>query len=225
MRRVRVFFAPDGPVGEVVFRAIRGTVRIVLFRWLRLRHRGSERLRYEGPFIIAPVHRSHLDGPLVGSLTHRRVQYLSKEELFPPGIRGWLMTAIGGFPVKRGSADLEAMRSAMTLLDDGHAMLVFPEGTRQDRTDVGDIFDGTAWLAARSGVPVVPVGVWGTLDAMPSGARFPKRNQCAIVVGEAMDPPTGPDGRRPRRADLGAWTERLSSTLASLQTEARELAG
>ena len=89
-------------------------------------------------------------------------------------------------PVRRGEADLDAMRAALQLLRDGEAMLVFPEGTRQPSDDIGPIFDGTAWLAAKSGAPVLPVGVAGTREAMPSGAKFPKRTQVAIVVGEPL---------------------------------------
>ncbi|MDG2112516.1 MAG: lysophospholipid acyltransferase family protein, partial [Actinomycetota bacterium] len=191
---MRRLFSADGLAGELVFRLIRGSIRVFLFRWFRLRHEGRERLAVEGTVIFAPVHRSNLDGPLIGGLTHRRVRYLGKESLFKPAPAGWVMRSVGSFPVRRGEADLDAMRAAKSLLDQGEAMLVFPEGTRQEGDEIGEVFDGAAFLAAKSKAPVVPVGIAGTDEAMPTGTKFPKRVQVAIVVGEPLDPPTGPDG-------------------------------
>ena len=223
VRGLRGLLAADGFAGIQTWKATRGFIRIVLYRMFRVRARGQERLRADSAMIYAPVHRSHLDGPLIGSLTHRRVRYLGKEELFRPKPLGWFMRSIGTFPVRRGEADLDAMRSALQLLRDGEAMLVFPEGTRQPSDDIGPIFDGTAWLAAKSGAPVLPVGVAGTREAMPSGAKFPKRAQVAIVVGEPLAPPTGTDGGRARRADMTAWTQTLRVALGDCQQRARSL--
>ena len=216
--------ADDGLVGLLAWRAARGLIRILLFRIYRLRATGQKRLRGNGPLIYAPVHRSHLDAPLIGGLTQRRVRYLGKEELFHPKPLGWFMRSIGTFPVRRGEADLDAMRAALGLLNDGEAMLVFPEGTRQPSDDIGPVFDGTAWLAAKSGAPVLPVGIAGTREAMPSGAKLPKRTQVAIVVGVPLDPPTGPDGGRARRPDMTAWTATLRDALDDCQQRARALA-
>ncbi len=208
--------SPDGPLGELVFRFVRGCVRVFLFRWFRLRHEGRDHLRVEGTVILAPVHRSNLDGPLIGSLTHRRVRYLGKESLFKHRLGGWIMRALGSFP--------EAMRAAKTMLDEGEAMLVFPEGSRQEGDEIAEIFDGTAWLAAKASSPVVPVGVAGTLEAMPTGAKFPRRTTVAIVVGEPLAPPVAADGGRANRSDLKAWTEGLRAALTDCQSRARALA-
>ena len=216
--------ADDGLAGTLAFRAARGTVRLWLFRRFRVRAEGHEALRREGAVIYAPVHRSHLDGPLVGSLTHRRVRYLGKEQLFHPKPLGWFMRSVGVFPVRRGEADLDAMRAALGLLNEGEAMLVFPEGTRQPSDDIGEIYDGTAWLSAKSGTPVLPVGIAGTRDAMPSGAKFPKRTQVAIVVGELLAPPTRADGGRARRSDMSEWTHTLRAAITDCQRRAVTLA-
>lgn len=95
---MRRFFSPDGPFGKIFFRAVRGSVRVFLFRWFRLKVEGRERLRVEGAVIIAPAHRSNLDGPLIGSSSHRRVRYLGKDSLFRPAAAGWAMRALGSFP-------------------------------------------------------------------------------------------------------------------------------
>ena len=183
---MRKLLSPDGFLGKLFFQGVRGFVRIFLFRWFSLKVEGRERLQQSGGVIIAPTHRSNLDGPLIGSSSYRRVRYLGKDSLFRPALAGWAMRSLGSFPVKRGEADLDAMRVAKEMLEAGECMLVFPEGTRQVGDPIGEIFDGTAWLASKAGTPVVPVGIAGTEAAMPSGSKFLKRVPVAVAVGEAV---------------------------------------
>jgi len=210
-------------MGKLFFRAVRGFVRVFLFRWFRLRVEGRERLQLTGGVIIAPTHRSNLDGPLIGSASHRRVRYLGKDSLFRPAAAGWAMRSLGSFPVRRGEADLDAMRVAKEMLEAGECMLVFPEGTRQVGDAIGEIYDGTAWLASKANTPVVPVGIAGTEVAMPTGAKFPSRVPVVVVVGEIMKPPEGADGKRAKRSDLKLWTQELKLRLQDCQTSAREM--
>ncbi|MEC7827012.1 MAG: lysophospholipid acyltransferase family protein [Actinomycetota bacterium] len=188
-----------------------------------MRVEGHERLQLKGGVIIAPTHRSNLDGPLVGSSSHRRVRYLGKDSLFRPAAAGWAMRSLGSFPVRRGEADLDAMRVAKEMLDAGECMLVFPEGSRQEGDSIGEIYDGTAWLASKAGTPVVPVGIAGTEVAMPTGSKFPSRVPVTVVVGEVLDPPKAKDGKRVKRSDLKEWTEELRLRLRECQTRAREM--
>ena len=220
---MKAFFSPDGLMGKLFFRAVRGFVRIFLFRWFRMRVEGHERLQLNGGVIIAPTHRSNLDGPLVGSSSHRRVRYLGKDSLFRPAAAGWAMRSLGSFPVRRGEADLDAMRVAKEMLEAGECMLVFPEGSRQEGDSIGEIYDGTAWLASKAGTPVVPVGIAGTEVAMPTGSKFPSRVPVTVVVGEVLDPPKAVDGKRVKRSDLKEWTEELRLRLHECQTRAREM--
>lgn len=220
---MKAFFSPDGLMGKLFFRAVRGFVRIFLFRWFRMRVEGHERLQVNGGVIIAPTHRSNLDGPLVGSSSHRRVRYLGKDSLFRPAAAGWAMRSLGSFPVRRGEADLDAMRVAKEMLEAGECMLVFPEGSRQEGDSIGEIYDGTAWLASKAGSPVVPVGIAGTEVAMPTGSKFPSRVPVTVVVGEVLDPPKAADGERVKRSDLKEWTEQLRLRLHECQTRAREM--
>ena len=188
-----------------------------------MRVEGHERLQLNGGVIIAPTHRSNLDGPLVGSSSHRRVRYLGKDSLFRPAAAGWAMRSLGSFPVRRGEADLDAMRVAKEMLEAGECMLVFPEGSRQEGDSIGEIYDGTAWLASKAGTPVVPVGIAGTEVAMPTGSKFPSRVPVTVVVGEVLDPPKAVDGKRVKRSDLKEWTEELRLRLHECQTRAREM--
>ncbi|RMH68131.1 MAG: 1-acyl-sn-glycerol-3-phosphate acyltransferase [Actinomyces sp.] len=220
-RQQRALRTGSGRVARLVYRLVRALIRTVGFRWFRLRHRGAEHLDIPGPVIVAPVHRSNLDAPLVASLGSRRMRALAKDSLFAVGPVAWFMAALGAFPVRRGEADREAMRAARALLDAGEELIVFPEGTRQSGPRVTGVFDGTAYLAAKTGAVVVPVGVAGTEEAMPPGARLPRRRPVAIVVGAPLDPPAG----RVTRPALRAFSEQVSARLQEVFDEARALVG
>ncbi len=206
--------------GRGFYRMVRFLIRHVLFRYFRLIHRGSEHLETPGPLILAPVHRSNLDAPLIGGLSRRSPKALSKESLFGSAVFAWIISALGAFPVKREAADREALRAAQGLLDDGESMIVFPEGGRQSGGLVGEIFDGVAFLAARSGARVVPIGVAGTEAAMPEGSKFPRRSRTAIVVGAPMEPPRSTTGRV-TRSQRRAFTDELRVQLQAVFDEAQ----
>ncbi len=202
----------------MAYLAIRTGIRLILFRYFRVRIVGREHLSTRGPVILAPSHRSNLDAPLSGAVPDWRARSLSKESLFSNPVLAWIITSLGSFPVKRGSADREAMRAAETLLAEGESLLVFPEGTRQSGPKIGEVFDGTAYLAARGHAPVIPIGIAGTEAAMPPGAKFPRRSTVTIVIGAPIDPPSS-EGRV-RRKDLGVFTEVLTAALQSALDEA-----
>lgn len=198
---------------------VRHFIRGVLYRYFRLHHHGSEHLAIQGPLIIAPIHRSNLDAPLIAALSTRRTKSLAKVSLFAKPPVGWLMAALGGFPVERGTADREALDAATALLRAGEAVIVFPEGTRQTGTKLAELFDGATFLSARTGAPVVPVAIAGTEPAMPPGAKFPRRTRVAIVVGPPIPPPVTGGGRLTLRQRRAATAE-LGDTLQRLLDEA-----
>ncbi len=211
-----------------IYDGIRRSVQLSLLPYLRVQTQGQETLNIEGPVIYAPVHRSHLDSVVVAALSERRVRALAKESLFTtPGL-GRLCATMGAIPVRRGEADLAAMKSAKRLLDAGVAMIVFPEGTRQTSTSgwdqIGELFDGTAWLAARTGAKVIPIGVAGTGQAMGEGSKLIRRTPVAVVVGEALPILTGPAGKRASRAQMAEFTTILRTQLQVAQDTAVELA-
>ncbi len=209
------FLSARGTVGHAVYLIIRLFTRTVMRWYLRVRVIGEENLNVDPPVILAPVHRSNLDAPLVGGIPDWQPRALSKESLFGNPILAWIITALGSFPVRREAADREAMKTAEGLLRAGEPLLVFPEGTRQSGREVGEVFDGTAYMAMRTGSPVIPVGVAGTDLSMPSGARFPRRSRVTVVIGEALTPPatTG----RVRRREVKAFTAELSGALQRVQ--------
>ena len=201
------------------YRAVHLFIRVVIFRWVRTEVRGAEHLDLEGPVIVAPVHRSNLDSPLVAGTARRRMRALGKQSLFVNPIGAWVCAALGAIPVRRGEADRDAMRSARRILDDGEMMIVFPEGTRQTGDRVAGVFDGMSYLASKTGATIVPVGVAGTEKALPPGAKFLHRCRTAVVVGA---PIAAPEGRMSRPA-LRAFSEQVGAELQAVFDEANRL--
>ena len=172
-----------------------------------------------GPVIVAPVHRSNLDAPLLVTLTRRRLNFLGKESLFSPKPVAWFISALGGIPISRGVGDREALKAAQTLLEKEESIVVFPEGTRQTGTKVGEVYDGAAFLAARTGAKVVPVGIAGTEYSFPSGAKFPKRARVCYVVGEPMEL-SNPEGGRISAPQRKKFSDDLAVRLQEVFDEA-----
>src|SRR3954447_3706971 len=142
--------------------------------WFRARVRGVENVPEEGAFVLAPVHRSNLDFALVLFVTKRRMRYLAKDTLWKGGgFWAKLFTALGGIPVARGTADREALRTCIEVVEAGEPLVMFPEGTRQQGPEVQHCFDGPAFVQSRTGVPIVPVGIGGSEAAMPKGSKIP----------------------------------------------------
>jgi 1-acyl-sn-glycerol-3-phosphate acyltransferase len=132
---------------------------------------------------------------------------------------------MGGFPVRRGSADRDALRACLEVVERGEPLVMFPEGTRQSGPAIQPLFDGPAYISSKAQVPIVPVGLGGTERALGKGAKLPRPAKVVLLVGAPIPPPEpGPNGRVPRRA-VGALSEELSSRLQALFDEAQALAG
>ncbi|HEY5304005.1 MAG TPA: lysophospholipid acyltransferase family protein [Acidimicrobiales bacterium] len=173
--------------------------------------RGRDNIPLSGPVLIAPIHRSNLDFAFTLFMSRRKVFFMAKDSLFKIPVLGTALVQLGAFPIKRGSADRESMRSAEEVLNAGHALILFPEGTRNFGPNVAPLHDGAMFIAARTGATVVPVGIGGTDRVLTKGAKIPRPVKVRIVVGAAIAPPQH-DGR-PSRSQIAKKTEELRSAL------------
>ena len=168
---------------------------------LHLSVEGAEHVPAEGPVLLAGNHSGILDGPLVFFVSPRPASLLTKSEVFV-GIWARACGWLGLIPVHRGQPDRAALQAGLAHLAAGGALGVFPEGTRGSG-GFDEIADGLAYLALRSGAPVVPIAVTGTLDALPRGRTVPKlRAPVRVVFGPpvTVDPTGDPRARRTVRA-------------------------
>lgn len=210
-----------------MYRVVRGLVTALGRVYFRLRVDGRENIPATGPFILAPVHRDNVDTPLVSAVTRRRMRFLGKDGMWKYRWSAWFFDSMGGIPVARGTPDREALRRCEEVVRNGEPLVMFPEGTRQSGPVMAPeaMFDGVAFVALRTGTPIVPVGIGGSEGAQPKGSKVLKPNKIVLVVGRpiAVDPPAAGE-RVPRRA-VRELTERLRQELQALFDEAQVKAG
>lgn len=206
-------------VGVVVHFFVQRLARAVFGLYFRCFGRERRNLPRKGGVIIAPTHRSNLDTPLVGSSARRPLRYFAKSGLFRGPITTWLMVAMGAFPVRRDTIDRSALLAALTVLESGEALVVFPEGERKSGSRIFPLLDGVTWLASKAQVPVVPVAIGGTEGAMGIGVRIPRPRTVRIVWGEPLAPPQVDDRGRLNREVKSQYSAELRETLQRMFDE------
>lgn len=214
--------AGSSRTSRAFYAVVRGLVVCLCLVVTRVRVVGRDRVPAEGAFVLAPIHRSNIDTPLAAAVTRRRLRFMGKDSLWRVTPVGWVLSALGGFPVSRGTADREALRRCVAVLEAGEPLVLFPEGTRQTGPTVHPLFDGAAYVAVKAGVPVIPVGIGGSERVMPKGSRMIRPVKCVMVVGEPIRAQVDAEGRVPRSA-VKEVTERLSRELQVLFDEAERL--
>jgi 1-acyl-sn-glycerol-3-phosphate acyltransferase len=208
-----------------VYRFLRFLVRMINLVYFRTSVEGAGRVPAEGPVVIAPVHRSFIDFFVVSQVTGRKLHYMAKDTLWRNARFGRFLVSVGAFPVHRESADREALRRAQAVLEAGEVLILFPEGERRSGPLVRDLHEGAAFLAARTGATIVPVGIGGTATVMPKGARFPRPRTVRIVVGDPLEAPARSSGGRIPRSRVHAVTAALAEAIQALYDQAVTRAG
>jgi 1-acyl-sn-glycerol-3-phosphate acyltransferase len=209
-----------------LYQAARLLLLAVAGAFWRIRVEGRENIPKTGPFVVAPVHRSNIDTVLMPFVTRRQMRYMAKDSLWKHGWSARLLTALGGFPVNRETADRESLRTCESALQRGEGVVIFPEGTRKTGATITDLFEGAAFVAVRNGVPIVPVGIGGSARAMPRGAKYIRPVKIRIVIGPPIVPPVRDEvGTRGRRRQVHDLTARLQVELQGLFDKAEGWSG
>lgn len=204
---------------------VRGLILGVAKLFGRVHVEGEEKIPATGSFVLAPVHRSNVDFALSSIPTRRPMRYMGKDSIWKSKWLGRFVSMLGAFPVHRGTADRESLRACIEIIEGGSPLVMFPEGTRRSGPIVEDLFDGTAYVAARTGVPIVPMGIGGSERMMPKGAKFLRPSKLVLVIGDPIPAPErGENGRAPRSA-VRELTHTLQKELQRLLDEAQALAG
>jgi 1-acyl-sn-glycerol-3-phosphate acyltransferase len=201
-------FEPD-PRWTAGYRFSRVLFHVLAGLWWRPAVVGRSHCPSDGPVIIAPVHRSFADFGFTTFVTRRKLFFMAKDSLWKRGALGRLLLTLGAFPVHRESADRGALRNAEEVLRRGQVLVLFPEGTRQEGTEIGELLEGAAFLAARTGATIVPLGIGNSDQSMPKGSRIPKPLRIRLVVGEPIPPPERSESGRVSRSKVHATSEAL----------------
>ena len=209
---------------KVAYVLVRDLLLVLCKLYFRVTVSGREHLPKSGPYIIAPVHRSNIDTPLSAFVTRRRVRFMGKDSLWKQKQVGAFLSLLGGFPVTRGAADLEALKRCVAVLDAGEPLVMFPEGTRQSGATLHPLFEGPAYVALKRGVPIVPVGIGGTERVMRKGSKMIWPHKCHVTVGAPIAVEHGGNGRVDRER-MTQITAELANRLQTVFDDARRRAG
>lgn len=207
-------------------------LRVIVRLFTRVRIEGDvASIPRAGSVLIAANHASNADAVLIGAFLNPRIgrpmNWLGKREVFEWPVVSWLMREAGVHPVDRGAADVEAFRSAMRILEAGHVLTVFPEGTRSPDGRLQGAKDGVAMLALRSGATVVPIGVGDSDHLWPKGRPVPRQTpSVTVTIGApfvladalaAEDPEAARDRRRAKEAGTALIMRRIAALLPERQ--------
>ncbi len=216
---------PASHAALLLYRACRAAVIGICKTYWRATYEGLEHVPPSGAYVLAPVHRSFIDFGLVAGVTKRRIRYMGKDSLWKVAWFGRFITALGAFPVRRGSADREALRRCMEVIEGGEPLVLFPEGTRQSGPVVQELYEGAAYVATRTRVPIVPIGIGGSERALRKGKRLPRPVKVHVVVGPPINPPPPKASGHPSRRALREVTDHLHAEIQRLFDQARRAVG
>lgn len=181
--------------------ALRTIALAILRPMLRLTIIGESSIPAEGPLLVVSNHLSNADPILLEAAFPRPLFYMGKAELFENPVFRWILRRFGGFPVARGTPDRTALRHAGTVLGQGIAMCIYPEGGRSRTGALVSGLPGVGLVAVQSGAPVLPVAITGTEYFPVNGERPPRRPRSTprgvtIRFGAPFHVTSRVDGRR-----------------------------
>ncbi|HZD01912.1 MAG TPA: lysophospholipid acyltransferase family protein [Actinomycetes bacterium] len=210
-----------------VYTFAKAVVPPVIRFWVRLDCQGLLHVPRRGPVIVAANHLSYFDPLCLGTFVDsagRQARFLAKSELFQRRLLGWVLRSAGQIPVYRDSRDAsKALVDAVAAMREGAAVVIYPEGTTTHNPDFSPMRpkSGVARLAALTGAPVVPVGIWGAQLLFTRGKIGPFRRGARVVLraGPPLHLGLTPDASL---EELNAARDRVMETIVKLVDEAKE---
>lgn len=176
---------------------------------------GSDRVPRTGPLLVVSNHASNIDPLFVSCSVKRPVAFMAKQELFEIPVLSKAIALYGAYPVKRGSGDFGAVKSAIAALKEGWAAGIFLEGTRREDGRIPNPKLGAAAIAAKTKAPLLPLSLWGTHLIFQADAPLIPA-PVTIRIGEPIEPPQSDD-----RDELKAVTERCVEAIHDLHDRGR----
>jgi 1-acyl-sn-glycerol-3-phosphate acyltransferase len=217
---LRSFRLPDAvPPPTAWYRLMRRFFQVTMVALWKVRVFDRRREPTSGGALYISNHQSFLDPMLMSFALRRPMNYMARHTLFrTPGLKQF-MESLNTFPVRRGKADMSAMKEAMRRLKAGHQVVVFAEGTRTADGRIGPFLPGVALLAQRAADWTVPVLIDGAYEAWPRAHLLPRPGSIVVRYG-------APIARaEARRLGPEALVARVRGTIVAMQTDTRRRVG
>jgi 1-acyl-sn-glycerol-3-phosphate acyltransferase len=176
---------------------------------------GREHLPLAGGAIVVANHLNNADAPMIQRALPRYATFMAKSGMISAPVIGALFRAWGAFPVRRGEADLGAIREACRVVERGELLMMFPEGTRSRTGRLAAGHPGTALIARRTGAPIVPVAITGTEGIAWPGIFVRPRSvkRIRVTIGEPFVLGDATRGAGAMQRDADAIMQRIAAML------------
>jgi 1-acyl-sn-glycerol-3-phosphate acyltransferase len=179
----------------------------------RIRIEGRENVPPGGCLIVSN-HVSFMDPTTVGWAVAREIYYLGRKSLFKPPFWNWFLPLCNVLPIDRDGHDIGGLRRIIKMLKEGHAVLLFPEGTRSDDGTIQAAEPGAGLVALKAGVPILPVRIFGTYESLSRHTKRLRFHPIRVVIGQPYLPAIL-EGRKEREA-YGLVAQEMMDRISAL---------
>lgn len=193
----------------------RSFIHVIVFPFANWRVKGRENVKEKGPFLIVCNHLHLADPPMVAASIGLKAVFMAKEELFRGSWSRFWVSNFGAIPVKRGGADRDAIRQAEGWLKKGVSVIIFPEGGRSSDAKLQPALPGAALIAARTGLPILPVCIIGTEKLRNIRWCLLHRPEVTVHIGQpfSLSPTDGGTSKEQRQRLMDAIMGRIAALL------------
>lgn len=167
----------------MVYEISRSIAKVIAQFYFRVHVVGLEHIPVQGPCLLVANHTSFLDPFVIGATVPRIIHYITYAFFYYHPAFHWFCKRAHCIPVKKEGNDVSALKQTLRLLKQGEIVGIFPEGARSDNGKIGKTEPGTALIALKSNVPILPAGIQGAYEAFPKGTRFPKPRRITVSFG------------------------------------------
>ncbi|MGB9678785.1 MAG: lysophospholipid acyltransferase family protein [Thermoanaerobacteraceae bacterium] len=143
----------------------------------------------ENSCIFVANHQSLLDPPVVAASLKRRLIFLASTDLYKIPIIRFILIKTNSIPIKKNTADIEAIKTALKKLKEGYSIAMFPEGGLSKDGEIKKAYEGAMYISYKSSIPIVPISIKGTHDIMPFGKFIPRlKGKISVKIGQPIYP-------------------------------------
>ena len=213
------FFMVLALVNTIVYEIIRDILFVTFVPFFRLRGYGVKNVPSNGPVIFLSNHQSFFDPIFCQVLVRRHMYYVARDSLFKNKVLGSFIKYVHAISIRRGTADIGAMRSIIGVLKKNRTVCLFPEGTRSVDGKISQIKPGFSLLTRKTGAMVVPVVIDGAFECWPRDKKWPSLGKVRVSYGEAIS--------AEEIAEMGdkAFSVFLTKKMRQMQDELRKAGG